>query len=304
MLRRVAAAATRVAAEVDGLQIAPLDGGRNNEVVAVSSDASRWCAKVFRDDRRRWAGREWWGLDYLARTRPGLAPRPIGRADVVGTRVVVMELVTGTSVAGGTATRRDIEQIGGQLAELYALGRAELPEDPGPAMGCPERIVARVRAGWLCRPPPRRDELGRAAHALWRTWLGSSDADRLPALEKRVFGRGDGNLRNWLRSGDELRLVDFEYSGWTSREFDLADTIEHVAAREIEEDSWQVLLDGLKLDATARAHVAAGRRTYALFWLTKLRSIPGSGAPAEQTRHDFALQLERAERVFSGAVAG
>jgi hypothetical protein len=293
LVERVAAAATRGRESSDALAVRPLAGGMNNTVYVVSSDGERYCAKVFRGDRRRWAPREWWALNHLGRMCPGIAPAPIGCEEAADGVVVVMEFIAGRPLDGVAATLRDIESVAIRLKELYALPATGSPGDPGLALGSPDKVVARLRDDWPGLKQAPEGDIQCAAQTLWKTWLGGPDPDKVTAPARLVFCRGDGNLRNWLRAGNQLRLIDFEYSGWTVREFDLADMIEHVAGRGIGEDAWQVLLDSLGLDAAARAVVAAGRRTYAIFWLMKLWS-----APAE-----LADQVDHTVRVFAGDAA-
>jgi phosphotransferase family enzyme len=62
-----------------------------------------------------------------------------------------------------------------------------------------------------------------------------------------VFGRGDPNLRNFLWNGHTLRLVDFEYAGWSDRAHELADLIEHPESRATPDSSWQAFIDRFDL---------------------------------------------------------
>ncbi len=296
------AAATDVQTEhvVGEIELRRLGGGLNNPVVGVSAGDARWCAKIFRGSRQQWAAREWWALEFLARKRAGLAPQPeaVVHTDDA-TTVVVMEFVEGEPIAPATAPLDDFEDIAECLSALYAIPREQTKDDPGLAMGSPEKIVARVRNQWPGLEHDPRDELQRRAHELWRIWLSGEDADIVLEPKPLVFCRGDGNLRNWMRANGQLRLIDFEYSGWTTRDFDLADTIEHVSGRDVGETPWEALLAGLALDSAERARIAAGRRTYAIFWLMKLWPPRADGAPPELQHAEFAGQVERAERVLS-----
>ena len=79
--------------------------------------------------------------------------------------------------------------------------------------------------------PTAGDALAQEAHALWQTWRKGDDPALLLEPAPQAFSRGDPNLANCSWSLQRLRIVDFEYSGWSDRATDLADLVEHVQSR-------------------------------------------------------------------------
>jgi len=110
---------------------------------------------------------------------------------------------------------------------------------------------------------PLRAELG----ARWTHWTSSPDFSVLAEPAPPVFGQGDPNLTNCLWDHGRLRLIDFEYAGWSNQPYELALLIEHVQSRHTPDTVWQVLLDQSNLSAAGRRRTLAARRLVAWFWV-------------------------------------
>jgi Ser/Thr protein kinase RdoA (MazF antagonist) len=109
-----------------------------------------------------------------------------------------------------------------------------------------------------------------------------------------VLGQGDPNLANFLWDGTDIRIVDFEDSGASSRAFELAILVEHVSTWSeggLDSDAFLAMFD---LTTAELATLRAFRRLAALFWLLKLQSRSDTGPPDR----DDALKSQ-AERLLT-----
>jgi Ser/Thr protein kinase RdoA (MazF antagonist) len=116
----------------------------------------------------------------------------------------------------------------------------------------------------------------------------------LPGDAPVILGQGDPNLANFLWDGTDIRIVDFEDSGASSRAFELAILVEHVSAWSdsgLESDAFLTMFDLTKPEL---AMLLTYRRLAALFWLLKLQSR----GEAEHRHGDDALNRQ-AERLLS-----
>jgi Ser/Thr protein kinase RdoA (MazF antagonist) len=109
-----------------------------------------------------------------------------------------------------------------------------------------------------------------------------------------ILGQGDPNLANFLWDGTEIRIVDFEDSGPSSRAFELAILVEHVSAwsdGRLDPDAFAALFDLTNIET---AMLREFRRLAALFWLITLRRR----SEAHRRDHDHVL-TRQAERVLA-----
>ncbi|HEX5119493.1 MAG TPA: phosphotransferase [Pseudonocardiaceae bacterium] len=100
--------------------------------------------------------------------------------------------------------------------------------------------------------------------------------DRLPTTEPHLIALGiaDLNPANILWDGRTCRLVDFEDAGLTDPAYELADHVEHIAARGIFDPD--ALVDAVGLSTGERARMRAYRPLFAAYWLVLL--LPGNAA--------------------------
>jgi hypothetical protein len=76
-LLRAHAAGSVVAGALCGTGARPFTGGYRNAVYLWQSPDGPVAVKIYRNDSRRLAGREWLALTLLDRHRPGFAPAPL-----------------------------------------------------------------------------------------------------------------------------------------------------------------------------------------------------------------------------------
>lgn len=224
------------------------------------------------------ADREWKCLRLLDKFAPGLAPRPLERTMEEGAPVIVMERVPGTPLSFVPLTEGQNNGLGASLRRLY-----DVPLDAILESGLEERRFgpnaleqylngAFHQAGDLstCLDPATVE----AAVTKGRCFVASALGGPKEALP--VMGIADLNPANVLWDGNVCRLVDFEDGGRTCREFDLADHVEHIAARPHCVYDANLLARAVGLTEAEYQRFLAYRKLWALFWLHAL--LPGNSA--------------------------
>jgi hypothetical protein len=265
----------------------PLSGGRNNDVFAWDTGDGEIGVMVFRSCDRDRAAREWHGLAHL--DGRGCAPAALWWEDHPSQPAVGMTLLPGvplldagdlpTGIAALAATVRAMQAVplSGPLARIARVD----------SIG---HYIARLTDVWPAQlAEAAGDPTQREMLVLLRRWERSGDAELLARPAPCVFSRGDANLLNWLRHGQAVFVVDFEYSGYSDAAVDAADHVEHISSRAVPDRVWADVADELGAggDRATRARFAAARRTIALRWLAVLWRQRGRRAA------EFAAQLER-----------
>lgn len=110
---------------------------------------------------------------------------------------------------------------------------------------------------------PVREDL----YARWTAWAAGADPKILSEPAPPVLGQGDPNLTNCLWDGEQLRLIDWEYAGWSNQPYELALMVEHVQSRRTPDETWQSFLDLSGLTTSGHRRTLAARRLVAWFWL-------------------------------------
>ncbi|GAA2103025.1 hypothetical protein GCM10009759_38030 [Kitasatospora saccharophila] len=235
--------------------------------------------KRFRPDSDGDPEREWRALTLLDRHAPGLAPRPLARAD----GAVTMSRLPGTVLRGTELTDDRLAALARALHRLHgAVPAAEAARLPRRRWDVGESAAAvRARAGAV------RGAAARRALTAGLRWLDGAQ-DGLCAGESSsvpVLGQADGNLANALWDGADVRLVDFEDSGRSDRPYELAETVEHVSAWAEGGLDAGAFLARFGLSPAERLRLLECRRLFALLWLvfltadasTAARNPPGTG---------------------------
>ena len=223
------------------------------------------------------ADREWACLRLLEEHAPGIAPRPLRRETADGHPVIIMERLPGTPLGQTPLTTRQTAALGRTLRSIYSI-----PAERVRAAAIGERrfgpsTLPHALAGWLdeshdlspCQDPA---QVQRGIDAA-RSWLTRTDA--LPAPHLTALGISDLNPANILWDGETCRLVDFEDGGLTDPTYELADHVEHIAARLTGVYDPAGLASAAGLSADERARMDAYRPLWAAFWLVML--LPGNG---------------------------
>ena len=210
-----------------------------------------------------------------------------------------MEFIDGTWLGEQRLSRTQLESLVEAHQQMYSIP----PDSPDarfrPATGNARVMVRRVTTGEWGTDPTAGDALAQEAHALWQTWRKGDDPALLLEPAPLVFSRGDPNLANCSWSRQRLRIVDFEYSGWSDRATDLADLVEHVQSRGTPDESWEWFVEQFNMSGSEWSRFQAARRLSALFWLMKMwarRALEPSGRKDQR----FVSQLLRARSLCAG----
>ena len=167
---------------------------------------------------------------------------------------------------------RAIEANPGVRAGRYGEQRrpAGLPREPGEAAA---RVFAPV--------PPRRITgscpSSRRVLAIFSRWL----------------------VLNWLWDGTGIRVVDYEFAGYSDLAFDCADLTEHISSRQagIDDQAWAEIVRLAGLGGGDQRRFEAAQRTCALRWLAVLWK------QRDNRTEEFTSQFDRVRRLQSAAAA-
>lgn len=224
------------------------------------------------------ADREWGCLRLIWEHAPGITPRPLGRETVEGHPVVIMERLAGEPLGHTPLTSEQTVSLGRALQRLYSI-----PVEHIAAAGITERrygpsSLPHALTGWLSSTydlSPCQDSLQVAdGIEAAREWLARPDV--LPDPRLVALGIADLNPANILWDGRTCRLVDFEDGGLTDPAYDLADHVEHIAARLDGVFDAEALTAAVGLSEEERVRMRAYRPLWAAFWLAML--LPGNSA--------------------------
>ena len=270
------------------VDLRPVMGGFNNTVYTFTHNHETLCLKFYRVDDRRRTEREWQALRLLESWGETVAPRPIACQWRPHAPAIVMEQVDGESLGERSLGAAQLAAVLAARQRLYARTPALVDQLLPTVVGDVPAIVRRVASGEKALTLQACSEVEGAAQAVLRAWLRGPEPGSLLQPAPLVFASGDGNLANCLWDGTSVRLVDFEYSGWSDRAFDLADLIEHVQSRATPDTLWDEVPDRLTMLPAERHRLAAARRLFSLFWVVVLWRQRGQ--PDER----LAAQIERA----------
>jgi aminoglycoside phosphotransferase (APT) family kinase protein len=227
--------------------------------------------------------REWQALHVLAEHAPGLAPEPIRY--VPSPPAITMTRLPGVELSGALST----DQLDAMIRAVEAMFR--VPAEALPALECTGRTFLQLdRVRELVPETLTHDDPEiMQTHRVARAWLACADTQTvldggLPA----VLGRGDYNLSNFLWDGEQVRMLDFEYAGWTDRGTELGMLMEHIATRGTPDSDWLRVVAAFELSKPELALMTATRRAEAIFWFGML--LPGR--PSESRNPPGTLQLQ------------
>jgi Phosphotransferase enzyme family len=277
----------------------PLPGGRNNAAYRWESSGGPVCVKVYRVDERRRAEREWLSLAFLSGYQASSAPLPLWADPHPAQPAIGMSFVQGQPFPQADDWHEPLRALAGvqrQYAEVPLHGE----------LGTLERIdsashyVRRITGIWapVIRTRPG-DTLTRDLLQILSRWEDGGDAAVLAEPARRIFSRGDSNLLNWLWDGSRIRVVDFEFSGYSDLAFDCADLAEHISSREagIDDQAWAEVTDLAGLGRDDQRRFEAARRTCAL------RRLAVLWKQRDTRTEEFTGQLDRVRRLHRAGAA-
>jgi hypothetical protein len=277
----------------------PLAGGRNNAAYRWESPGSPVCVKVYRVDERRRAEREWLSLTFLSRHQAGSAPLPLWADPHPGQPGIGMSFVPGRPFPESGDWHEPLRALVGvqrQYAELPLHGELGTLERVDSA----SHYVRRITGIWapVVRSRPG-DALTRDLLRILSRWKASGDAAVLAEPARRIFSRGDSNLLNWLWDGASMRVVDYEFAGYSDLAFDCADLTEHISSRQagIDDHAWAEVISLAGIGGGDQRRFEAARRTCALRWLAVLWK------QRDTRTEEFTGQFDRVRRLQGATTA-
>ncbi len=251
--------------------VTPVAGGANNLLYRVTSDAGDFAVKFTLADGRDRAGREFAALSLLQQAGLDIAPRPVwldrrGYAQPV----VVQTWLGGQTLAGPPATDDEWAAFLDHYRAIHAITprQTNLPLADGfMNVASVAQGKAQVRNQVDLLPPAAQPASLRAVLAWFEHWSPPT----WPA-PPRTLVRVDGNWRNFIRGGDRLRSVDWEYSGWGDPIFELSNLTLHPAYNAVGRADWDRFMaayDERGDDATAAVRRRAYETIMLVWWLVR-----------------------------------
>jgi len=230
------------------------------------------CLKLYRTDKRDRAGCEYQALAHVAACGVTVAPRALWHDPDPDLPAVAMTMVAGDPVpdlADPTLALRAAVAVLNQLRKIPLGPFADLRR-----VDSATNYLNRITEVWPGQLDEHADEPVTADMLkLLDAWHDRDDAAVLAAPAPRIFSRGDSNLLNWLwdEPATTVRVVDWEFVGYSDTAYDAAELIEHLSAHAIDDEVWILLLPELGIqDGETRQRFLAAQRTVALRWLSVL----------------------------------
>lgn len=277
----------------------PLSGGRNNAAYRWESPDGPVCVKIYRVDDRRRVEREWLSLTFLSGHQVKSAPAPLWADPHPWQPAIGMTLLPGRPFPEASERQEPLRALAAvqrQYSELQMPGEMATWERIDSASHYIHRITS-IWAPAISNHP--RDALTRDLLRILNLWDDSGDAAVLAEPARRIFSRGDSNVLNWLWDGASIRVVDYEFAGYSDLAFDCADLTEHISSRQagIDDPTWAEVFCLAGLGGDDQRRFDAARRTCALRWLAvlwKQRDI---------RTEEFASQVDRVRRLVGAPAA-
>ncbi|HVX46500.1 MAG TPA: hypothetical protein VHC49_21580 [Mycobacteriales bacterium] len=218
--------------------------------------------------------REWQALQLLHDHARGLAPEPLEADLHADPPYIMMSALPGTPLGGKPLSAADLRAMAVALDDLHSCVPQQVLDHVPAGTGW-DAARARIREQLAEQPRPTDDSVVSLAYDEALRWLSGPEATRVLSEDpgRAVLGRSDHNLTNFLRDGDRVYLVDFEYAGRTDRCAEFGELLEHISARCTPDATWQQFLDGQEWSPAEHRRLLAIRRLLAAMWLRML--MPG-----------------------------
>jgi hypothetical protein len=209
------------------IALSALNGGGNNRVFAVDSDAGKFVAKAYFNDAadtRDRLGAEYAFLSYAASIGLKVVPKPI--ACSIEQHVGVYEFIDGSKLDVARLRKEHVLAAADFIAALNAGdGRDRaLPPASEACFGIEEHLSTVDRRLAKLMMLPVEGEIDREAKSLvselsavWReqrAHIAAANAADLNAADHCISPSDFGFHNALLKSDGELCFIDFEYAGW------------------------------------------------------------------------------------------
>ncbi|MEU3622482.1 hypothetical protein BS329_03980 [Amycolatopsis coloradensis] len=282
--------------DLPGLRLRRLAGGHKNRTFAWDGPDGEICLKLYASGNRDRAIREYRALLHLADSGITAAPQPLWHDPNPELPAVATTMLPGQAVPELDEPVSALRSIVSVLSEVRRVPVGPFADTP--RVGAAKDIVHRLMGTWSGQLDDHADDPHTYdMRLLLDAWSECGAAATLLDPAPRTFSRGDSNLSNWLWDGTTVRVVGWEFAGYSEAAYDAADIIEHPSARAIDDARWISLLPDLRVhDEDSRRRFLAAQRTVALRWLSVLwqrRIARADEFEAQRTRvrdllnHDF-----------------
>ena len=234
----------------DGVVLRRLIGGANNALYRVETGGQVYAAKLCVADGRRRAAREYGALRLLRAAGLDIAPQPVWLDEscaILPFPLVVYRWLPGEPLDSSPASHQ-LAALLESYHRMHALRQTDLGSDLPDAIFHWfdfEPYLAELRGflaqygAWLATTEPDgRNLRDRLACLVDRCAEALTTADVEPGRDSFPLHlcRVDPNLANTVwGADDQLRWVDWEYSGWGDPALDLAELRWHAALAELSE---------------------------------------------------------------------
>jgi hypothetical protein len=254
-----------------GWHIARITGGQNNLLYRASGPVGDLAVKFTMRDWRDRAGREYNALSALHQTGLSVAPQPILLDRYrYAQPVVVQTWLEGAVSAAPPTTEAEWQSLLRHFATIYTVTPkatgAKLPEavlNADSVAECKE-IVRRE----LARIP--REGQPASLRALVRRFERCRFTDCFDAPVSLC--RADNNILNVIRRPERWASVDWEYSGWGSPAFEMANLITHPAYIDVPSSQWHRAIDtycGMVKDDAMAACIRTHWKMLLVWWVAR-----------------------------------
>jgi thiamine kinase-like enzyme len=240
----------------EGVFVNRIYGGANNAIYRISTGSETWACKIFVQDDRRRAFREFSALTFLENQNSGLATDPIyfdESCEDYPYPIVVYKWIHGKIISPPISTFQ-LEKLLASYHQLHRYRFAKYPNTSIPTAWFHwfnfETYIKEIRqlfdryGPWLAKLDQvgencfhRMNRVIRNCNQVITTTKVNPHHDFVPPTICRV----DPNLSNIVwNSCDQLRWIDWEYSGWGDPALDLSELRWHAALNPISPDqhSW------------------------------------------------------------------
>lgn len=256
-----------------------MSGGMSHAVFTPVDD-SGLVVKVFTSALREEPEREWEALVALADS--GIAPQPV-HFDDREAAVVVMTRVVGSALPAAALREKHALALGNAHRRVHRMS----PRRPRPVTHSWVRAACESLHDNASLNSPEGDVFN-AAWIAARAWVSDVDINAILSSEAVCFTRGDPNLTNYLWTGHDPVLIDWESSGSSDPVLEFADFAEHASSRSLADDFWSALADATGLKESDHDRAVAARRLMSCFWLVLIESRQREGRPTTVTLDEQA----------------
>jgi aminoglycoside phosphotransferase (APT) family kinase protein len=233
------------------VSVSRIPGGYNNALYSVWCDGARFACKLCVSDGRERAAREYGTLAFLRAAGLDIAPQPVlldKSLAVLPYPTVVYRWLPGEPLCAPLGA----DQVRALLESIQAIHDLRVDSVPGAELptaifhwfGCDPYLDE--LHGFVSRYGPWLASTGAEGRALHgrlarlvdscTAHLTSSGVDLALGAFPLALSRVDANLANTVwRENEQLRWVDWEYSGWGDPALDLSDLRWHAALEPLDD---------------------------------------------------------------------